>query len=323
MKKIDVSNTFKKSYKKIDKKYRKKLEEYTTLLANGDTLPPAARDHALNGRMKDYRSFKLDNNLRVVYQIFPETLYLIDIGTHSVYESTLYEKLSDYMKNSPKLNPALFEGDKLKPEVQAKIFEIVHAFLEYAEVDIRIFDIRLVGSNAAYNYNQYSDLDVHIVTDLSEVSDPETIARLYFDSVKSNFNNSYDITIKGIDVELYVEDVNSSSMSNGIYSVTMDKWIKEPTPSAEPTEEEIADAERIENEILQSIENVGSIEELQDIVDKMYLMRKDSLSAHGETGAGNLAFKSLRSQGVLDKVKDVLKSAKAKELSLESKKESM
>lgn len=318
-KKIEVSNTFKKNYKKIEKKYRKKLDDYTETLSNGDNLPPAARDHSLNGRMKDYRSFKLDNNLRVIYQLFSDTLVLVDIGTHGVYESTLYEKLSAYMKKSSQLNPLLFEGNKLKSEIKDKILEIVDAFLEYAEVDIRVLDIRLVGSNAAYNYNEYSDLDVHIVTDLSEVSDPEQIARLYFDSVKSNFNKSYDIKIKGIDVELYVEDLQTSSMSNGIYSVVTDTWIKEPVESVTPTAEELADAERIADEILQSIENVGSIEALQDIVDRIYLMRKNSLSAHGETGAGNLAFKSLRNDGILDKVKDVLKNAKAKELSLESK----
>lgn len=224
------------------------------------------------------------------------------------------------IRHSPKLNPLLFQNNKLKPEIKDKVLEIVNAFLEYAEVSIRILDIRLVGSNAAYNYNEYSDLDIHIVTNLSEVSEPEKIARLYFDSVKSNFNKSYDIKIKGIDVELYVEDINSSSMSNGIYSVLTDTWIKEPVESITPTEEEVAEAGKIEDEILKSIENVKSVEELQNIVDKLYLMRKDSLSAHGETGAGNLAFKSLRNRGVLDKIRDILRDAKAKELSLESKK---
>lgn len=318
MKKIEVSNTFKKNYKKIDKKYRSKLDNYTSTLVSGEPLPPAARDHALNGRMKDYRSFKLDNNLRVIYQLFKDTLYFIDIGTHGVYES-LKEKLSTYMKTTEQLNPLLFEGETLKPEIKDKILEIVDAFLEYAEVDINVMDIRLVGSNAAYNYNEYSDLDIHIVTDLSKVSDPETIARLYFDSVKSNFNKSYDIKIKGIDVELYVEDINSSSASNGIYSVKKDAWIKEPTPTVAPTDEELAAAEEMEEEILDSIASVSSIEELQDILNNLYLLRKDSLSAHGETGAGNLAFKSLRNSGILDKIKDTLKSAKAKELSLESK----
>lgn len=220
--------------------------------------------------------------------------------------------------NSTKLNPLLFdEDDNLKSEIKDKIVEIVEEFLDYLQVDIRVLDIRLVGSNAAYNYTPDSDLDVHIVTDLSEISDPEMIARLYFDSAKKNFKDSYDITVKGIDVELYIEDVNTSSVSNGIYSVSTDSWIKSPTPTKGPTDEELADAEKIEKEIIQSIMDTDSIEELQNIVDKLYIIRKDSLSAYGETGAGNLAFKSLRSKGVLDQVKDTLRAAKSEELSLE------
>ena len=130
---------------------------------------------------------------------------------------SIAERLAYNRRYSPQLNPLLFEDGELKSQVRDKIVQIVDAFLEYAEVSINIADIRLVGSNASYNYNEYSDLDIHIVTDLSKIADPETIARLYFDSIKKNFKDSYDIKIKGIDVELYVEDINTSSVSNGIY----------------------------------------------------------------------------------------------------------
>lgn len=231
------------------------------------------------------------------------------------------ERLAYNRRNSPKLNPVLFDEDmQLKSEIKEKVLKIVDAFLEYTQTDIRILDIRLVGSNAAYNYHPESDLDIHIVTDLSEISDPETIARLYFDSVKKNFKDSYDITIKGIDVEMYVEDINTSANSNGVYSVSQDKWIKEPTPEADPTDEEFSEAEEIEEEIIRAIKSTKSVEDLQAIVDKLYLMRKDSLIAHGETGAGNLAFKSLRNKGILDDIKDTIKQATSRELSLESKK---
>lgn len=228
------------------------------------------------------------------------------------------EKLSYAKHNTTELNPLLFdEEDQLRSDVKEKILAIVDEFIKYAQVDIRILDIRLVGSNAAYNYTEESDLDVHIVTDLSEISDPEIIARLYFDSVKKNFKNSYDITIKDIEVEMYIEDVNTASVSNGIYSVSQDQWIKEPTPTVSPTVEDISLAEELEEEIIDSIKACKSTDELQAIVDKLHMMRKDSLASDGETGAGNLAFKSLRNKGILDKVKQLLKDATSKELSLE------
>lgn len=233
---------------------------------------------------------------------------------------SIAERLAYNRRYSPQLNPLLFEDGELKSQVRDKIVQIVDAFLEYAEVSINIADIRLVGSNASYNYNEYSDLDIHIVTDLSKIADPETIARLYFDSIKKNFKDSYDIKIKGIDVELYVEDINTSSVSNGIYSVSQNRWIKEPVVVEDPTDEEIAEAEKIEDEIISKIKSSTSTEELENIIDNLYLLRKDSLAAYGESGPGNLAFKSLRNKGILDRVKDVIRDAESKELSLESKK---
>lgn len=232
----------------------------------------------------------------------------------SIVERLAYNRLTSHQ-----LNPLLFDDESLKPQIKQKILDIVDAFIDYIQVNIRIMDIRLVGSNASYNYGEHSDLDVHIVTDLSEISDPETIARLYFDSVKKNFKDSYDIKIKGIEVEIYVEDINASTMSNGIYSVMKDKWIKEPIPSQNPSEETIEAAEQIEEYIIDNILKSNSVDDLQGIIDNLYLLRKDSLSSEGETGAGNLAFKSLRNKGILDRIKDIIRDKESRELSLESK----
>ena len=35
--------------------------------------------------------------------------------------------------------------------------------------------------------------------------------------------------MKGINVEVYVEDVKANTMSNGIYSLFKDEWIKKPS----------------------------------------------------------------------------------------------
>lgn len=232
---------------------------------------------------------------------------------------SIVERLEFQRKYSHQLNPLLFaQGDHLYLDVRDKINEIVRAFLEYLQVDIRVLDVRIVGSNASYNYNEHSDLDIHIVTSLSEISDPETIARLYFDAAKKNFKDAYDITIKGIDVELYVEDIKASAVSNGIYSVTHDTWIKTPTPMENPSDEVVKQAEKYEEYILDILSQATTVEEVQDVQDQIYLIRKDSLSDGGEVSAGNLMFKSLRNKGILDDIKTILHKGMSKELSLES-----
>lgn len=236
---------------------------------------------------------------------------------------TIAEILAYNRNYSPKLNSNLFDGDGvMHPEVRDKILEIVDTFLEFTQIkdDINVVDVRVVGSNASYNYNEDSDLDVHIVVDLSKISKPETIAQLYFGEVKHSFKESYDITIKGIEVELYVEDINSSAVTNGIYSVSQEKWIKEPQPMDDPTDDEISKAEEIEDEITSALEKATTYEEKEDIINKLYLMRKDALASQGETAPANLAFKSLRNKGILTRAKDEIKQGVSKKLSLESKK---
>lgn len=233
---------------------------------------------------------------------------------------TIAEALAYNRAYAPKLNPKIWdEENNLLPEVKEKILEIVDKFLEYADVDIKVADIKLVGSNASFNYNDDSDLDVHIVTDLSKIADPESIARLYMDSIKKTFKESYDITIRGIDVEMYVEDIKTSAQSNGVYSVLKDEWTKEPKPMRDPTSEEFAEAEEIEEELISRLEATDDPQEISEILDEIYLGRKDALAKDGETAPFNLAFKSLRNKGILKQANDFIKEKESEELSLESK----
>lgn len=43
------------------------------------------------------------------------------------------------------------------------------------DVDIDVKDVRIVGSNCSYNYTAKSDLDVHIIADLSGKSCPDDL----------------------------------------------------------------------------------------------------------------------------------------------------
>lgn len=234
---------------------------------------------------------------------------------------SIAERLAYNRRYSPKLNPKLFDEDRhLFPEIKDKVEDIVAKFLEYTQIEnINILDIRLVGSNASYNYNEHSDFDIHIVVDLSKISDPKTIASLYFGEVKSSFKDNYDIKIRGIDVELYVEDLKSSPKSNGIYSISRSQWIKEPTPMEDPSSEELDRAEEIEEEYIDKMNAAKDADELEDIINQIYLDRKDGLDSEGETSPHNLAFKSLRNKGIIQRFKDTVKERVSKELSLEGK----
>lgn len=115
------------------------------------------------------------------------------------------------------LNPKLWDIEKneLKPEVSEKVLEIAKDFtdgLDEDEVKYKLLDIKLVGSNCSYNYNKSSDLDVHLVFDLSIYADDdekEKMAELLYNYTRSLWNKNHTVEFYGIPVEIYIETENS------------------------------------------------------------------------------------------------------------------
>lgn len=215
------------------------------------------------------------------------------------------------------LNPKLWEDKKLKRDVREAIIDIVSEFMDNLIIPVEILDVRVVGSNASYNYTEHSDLDVHIISNLELVGSPTEIVQALYNSERSNFNRTHNIKIKGIDVELYVEDVNSSVTSNGIYSVIDDIWIKEPQiikeRSVKIDKKELRD-------LVNSVKSVladGDSGDIKDCINMLYLMRKDSIAIDGEYGIGNLLFKEIRNRGLLSALKDKYNEMISDELTLE------
>lgn len=223
------------------------------------------------------------------------------------------------------LNSKLFnEFDGLKPTIRDALLDVAYQFIEDVkedtEIDVPISDIILVGSNASYNYTEYSDIDIHIVTDLSKISrcDPELAGKL-MNSERYIFNQNYDIEIQDIEAEVYVEDINSNTISNGIYSILDNEWIKYPKiedTSIDYDIEEFPYYLNIIDDIKELLEYSDlTSEDIENTIDNIYLMRKYSLAKEGEYGIGNLIFKQIRNIGLLDKLKDKLYELRSDELS--------
>ena len=233
-----------------------------------------------------------------------------------VEESLKNKRLVEAIQTHSKLNPALFEGDQLKEEVRVRLVEIADLFIENIqedEIPLKVFDYWMVGSNAAYNYTKDSDIDIHIIVDM-EVSANPYLLKLLYDYVKSNFNDKYDIMVKGHEVELYLEDIKTSAVTNGIYSLKQDKWVKVPTKQ-EDKDYNIEDTE-LYRFIYDKYDNLKD-EDAEEFIDDLYLLRKESLAADGEFGEGNLIFKEFRNKGYLDDLKNRKYKYKSQELTLE------
>ena len=143
--------------------------------------------------------------------------------------------LEDIEKHA-ELNPKLFDGEELRPEVKETVQKIAKEFLDELANDGIKFDLKdiiLIGSNVSYNYNKDSDLDIHLIADSSNLECPDNLYPLLYSAYRSMFNHNYDIKIKGIPAEIYVEMDECNAMSNGIYSIK-DGWVKKPVQQKVP-----------------------------------------------------------------------------------------
>ena len=221
------------------------------------------------------------------------------------------------------LNPKLFDGDELKPEVKETIQNIANEFVkELSEDDISFVlkDIVLLGSNVSYNYTKDSDLDIHLIADSSALNCPEALVDKLYGAYRSIFNKNYDITIKGIPAEIYVELDEPKAKSNGIYSLN-NGWIKKPEQTSIPDldEEAFESLFKIwEDDYFELFNRESTSQEVSEFIENLYDLRKESIQEEGEYGLGNLVFKEMRNLGYLDYLKDYRKLLKGKELSLES-----
>jgi hypothetical protein len=151
---------------------------------------------------------------------------------------------------------------------------------------------------------------------MTRLSD-DTIYRELFDAKKTIYNDSHDITIGGYDVELYVQDSNQPVISLGEYSVMYDKWNKLPKKSRANLDQMTTKLKF--NKLLKLIELALKYEDpdrIQNVLRTIKKYRQHGLDMHGEFGPENLAFKALRSKGLIKKLYDKLNQLHSKQLSL-------
>lgn len=225
-------------------------------------------------------------------------------------------KLQEAIEVHDTLNPLLWNEDNtLKQDVFEKLSNIAQEFLKFIEIPLNIVDIEIVGSNASYNYNEKSDIDLHIIVN-SEVNYIEpTILRQLYNDRKGAFNRDYELEINGLPVELYIEDVKDGNATNGRFSILKNEWVKFP----EPITYEVPDISKDLNEMLDKCFKTlqsNDAEEVRTLINDIYMMRKLGLAEDGEASVGNLVFKELRNMDIMSDLKDHYYELRSEELSL-------
>lgn len=216
------------------------------------------------------------------------------------------------------LNEKFWSEDSFDPTIRQKLLAITSDFINELDLnDVEIYDITLTGSNSNYNYNDFSDLDVHVLIDYKDINDDEDLVKDALDGKRFIWNQRHNINFRGHDVEMYVQDKDEPHTASGLYSIQDDEWITKPT--YDPPSVDLKDVYKKANTFVkdtqileEKVKNVKGEEAkklnqvAKKLKDKISKMRKRGLAREGEFSIENLAFKVLRNTKVIEKLIDLI-----------------
>ena len=211
------------------------------------------------------------------------------------------------------LNPNIWDGGQLNPEVARQLTELAYDIIEDREDLDKIVDIIITGSSASYNWHESSDIDLHFVFDFEEVDDNFSLVKKRFDLDRINWNKTHDIFIKGHEVEIYFQDIDEDHQSLGVYSLLRNEWTKKPTN--QEVDIDLKSAEKKADTISADIDHALDLYDNKKYKDayiyaikirrKIKKMRSAGLDRDGIYSAENLAFKMLRNSDYLQKLSNL------------------
>lgn len=220
------------------------------------------------------------------------------------------------------LNPKLWNGEKLKPEVRKALIKFGETWAKYAKIPSdMILDIIMLGGNANYNYTPSSDIDVHIVVDRNKLGkDREQVDEL-LQFKKSMWTLTHDIKVFGYPLEPYAQDISTTyPKDQGVYSLRKDQWLQIPGECGEAYIKDPLVQQKVEhymNTIDQIIDSKMGEDAIDALKEKFKVMRSAGISRFGEYSRENLVFKELRNRGYLEKMTKYEKGLQDQQLSLE------
>ena len=227
------------------------------------------------------------------------------------------------IKMNDVLNPLIWEADEtLKPDIRNVLLKNAKRFIEFADIEnLKFNDIVLTGSLANFNYNENSDLDVHIILDFSQISENRDFVGDFLKLKKQMWADRLPIQVKGFDVEMYFQDAGEPHHSSGIYSLLKNDWVRKPIKKI--INVDTADVQ------LKAADLMNSIEELEEedgetflkkhaqLKNKIKKYRQSGLDSNGgEFSIENLVFKILRNSGFLERMIEMKNDYLTDELSL-------
>ena len=253
--------------------------------------------------------------------------HVVDEAMDAIYSELSSNQITnetadiDFSSFTPQqeLNPKIWPNGKINSRVRLKLLDIADDFFKTLKIGwLKPIDILLTGSMANYNWSKYSDFDLHLLLDFSDVDENVDFVHGYFTAKNKLWHEEHEnLMIYGFPVEVYVQDINENLISNGIYSLYKNKWIIEP--SKDNLQSLGQDKETIKSKAIETMKKIDALynatfdinhgsdgekllAQIQKLITIIKGIRKQSLTKGGEMAAGNIFFKILRRTGYIEKL---------------------
>jgi len=213
------------------------------------------------------------------------------------------------------LNPKLWKGNQLRPDIQSALIKIAQDFKKFIDVPFDIVDVRITGGQVSYFYTEHSDLDLHLICDFDSVACDREAAEM-FDAKRLLYKAKYDITANSIPVELYVENLDHPAVSAS-YSIIKRAWIKQPERDVGPFD--IDNIEKLSNVWATIIRHSLASKDAETAKKTMNLLRKFrhlGLKTGGEYSTANLVYKTLRNSDLIKNLQNFIDQEHDRTLSI-------
>lgn len=268
----------------------------------------------------------LNRNVIVENYMAPTMAQFIDeiddiansISDNIAKEVSIPNDVLNSFKIKDTLEPQIWQNEKLNATVKSKLMKIATDFYNGLKLpsEVKMKDVIFTGSLANYNWSKFSDVDLHIVLDFSQLEGGDQFKEDFFWAQKALWNQEHDITIFDYPVEIYAQDIKAKLVASAVYSVKFDKWILKPEhENFKVNKKVIKNKAEMFIERLKDIRDDYKAKDYQSVVDKVAALkdkikkyRTAGLDNGGEFSIENLVFKVLRRTPFMD----ILDSYKAK-----------
>ena len=133
--------------------------------------------------------------------------------------------LGESILDAPKkiLDSSIWSNNKFKSSYKKIIIDKINDFFEKNAKDAKIKKIFILGSITTFQYNDTSDIDVQVLTDMSDKA---------IKDIHTSLPNGWSLGDTDHPVNYYVvNSEDNSNKSSTLYDLQNDKWIKEPKKS--------------------------------------------------------------------------------------------